>query len=408
MSVSLGYRIESEVQHGHLDSDDDGWVKHGPRIGIDARLLVERPTGIGRYIIELCRELDRLLPTARFYLYAPWPIAMPVTSERWIARIDPMAARLGRFRGSWLSKHLWFLLRIEKLCRADSLDVFWAQSPFVPRLGKEVRIVATQYDLQHRVNPETMRTLARWGQKLLEKRLSRADAVVSISRGTASRLHDLLGVETVSIVAPGLSELFSPRAEQCIRDCLQRYGLSRPYLFNLASWDPRKNLECLIKTFLGMKKDGLLPGYELALAGGNRGQIDHRLDGIIRGSRGIADVHALGYVPDEDLPALYAASEVFVFPSLYEGFGMPVMEARACGARVVATDLPELREAGDDTVIYIPPTEEGIRSGLLAALSTPPALPIAARSRTWRASAKTLAQVLVPASSNCSAGAAVA
>lgn len=380
----------------------------GPRIGIDGRVLVERPTGIGRYVIELCRELDRLLPTARFYLYAPWPIAMPVTSERWIARIDPMAARFGRFRGNWLSKHLWFLLRIEKLCRADSLDTFWAQSPFIPRLGKRVRIVATQYDLQHRVEPETMRTLARWGHNLLERRLSRADAVVSISRGTASRLRGLLGVETVAIVAPGLSEFFYSRTEQCVTARLQRYGLRRPYLFNVASWDPRKNLEPLVKTFIAMKADGLLPGHSLALAGGRRGQIDHRLGRIIRGSRAMEDVHVLGYVSDEDLPALYAGSEVFVFPSLYEGFGMPVMEARACGARVVATDLPELREAGDDTVIYIPPTEDGIRSGLFAALSAPPALPMAVGSRTWCASAETLAQVLVPASSNCSAGAAVA
>jgi glycosyltransferase involved in cell wall biosynthesis len=94
-----------------------------------------------------------------------------------------------------------------------------------------------------------------------------------------------------------------------------------------------------------------------------------------------------GYVPDELMPFLYAGADALVFPSLYEGFGMPVLEARTCGARVVTTDIPELREAGDEYVIYIKPTLEGIKAGILQAIACPNRLPQSAEAgRKQRAS----------------------
>jgi glycosyltransferase involved in cell wall biosynthesis len=99
-----------------------------------------------------------------------------------------------------------------------------------------------------------------------------------------------------------------------------------------------------------------------------------------------------GYVPDEMMPILYAGADALVFPSLYEGFGMPVLEARACGARVVTTDLPELREAGDEYVIYVEPTLEGVKTGILQAIGSPKPPP--AVGRTWKEPARILARAL--------------
>jgi glycosyltransferase involved in cell wall biosynthesis len=104
---------------------------------------------------------------------------------------------------------------------------------------------------------------------------------------------------------------------------------------------------------------------------------------------------ALGRVPDSDLAALYSGCDAFVFPSIYEGFGIPVLEARACGARVVATDTPEIREAGGDGTTYIAPTPEGLRSGILHVLSRPKRQTMATLCLpTWEESATTLARVL--------------
>jgi glycosyltransferase involved in cell wall biosynthesis len=99
-------------------------------------------------------------------------------------------------------------------------------------------------------------------------------------------------------------------------------------------------------------------------------------------------------VEQQDLPGLYTGAEVFAFPSLYEGYGMPVAEALACGTRVLATNIPALREAGGEHSLYVEPTVEGIAPGLLQSLESP--RPVAGRHsrRSWRESAAELADVL--------------
>jgi glycosyltransferase involved in cell wall biosynthesis len=177
-----------------------------------------------------------------------------------------------------------------------------------------------------------------------------------------------LGRVAEGVVVPGIGHEFRPAAREVVESCRKRYGLEAPYLLSVAAWEPRKNLALLTESFLDLKLQGHLPGHRLVLAGqeARRGMDDLR--SLLRRDGG-RDVVSLGYVPDADLPALYSGADALVLASSYEGFGMPVMEARACGTRVVATDIPELHEAGGDEATYVQPTRAGIREGILAALA---------------------------------------
>jgi len=114
-----------------------------------------------------------------------------------------------------------------------------------------------------------------------------------------------------------------------------------PYLLNTSRWDPKKNLSILLCAFLGMNREGLIPGYSLAPVGGPDGKDksnDH-LSRLVREGKS-AGMALLGPLPEDNLPALYSSCDAFVFPSSHEGFDPPVLEARACGTRVVAADYP--------------------------------------------------------------------
>jgi len=96
---------------------------------------------------------------------------------------------------------------------------------------------------------------------------------------------------------------------------------------------------------------------------------------------------------DCQLAAPYSGADVFVFPSKYEGFGMPVLEARACGTRIVTSDSPELREAGGDDAVYVKPTEQDLAEGILKAIGSPPPKPLASRDYSWAKGASTMVEV---------------
>lgn len=339
------------------------------RIGVDGRPFGAHRSGVGRYLFELCRALDGALPDASFFVYAPRPVELPGPEGRWTLRTDPSA--LGRL----LPRGLWLKGRTGALCAGDRLDAFLAGVTLLPALPAGVRAVSVVYDLNLYLVPETMDRATRWFHRAFFRRdLLRADGVVAISQGTAQRLERHVGRRADAVALPAVSPHFVPPGEEAVARCLRRLGLARPYLLSVATWEPRKNLELLLEVYLELRREGRIP-HALALAGG-RGWGDGRLRRRLR--RAAAEsVHPLGFVADADLPALYAGASAFLFPSRYEGFGMPVLEARACGTPVVATDLPELREAGGPGGIYVPATAEGLRAGILRALEdeAPPVAP---------------------------------
>ena len=356
------------------------------RVGIDGRRLGAHLKGIGRYVWELCKALDRILPAAQFFLYTPKPANLPAISSRWSIRVDDSPW------GRRLTNNAWLIARAGLMSRKDKLDAFWAGTGLLPLVGLRARGVLTVHDLVYKVAPKTMDTRALWSTRFFfQSSLARADAIVSNSIGTAERLEASFRCRVAAVVRPGLSEVFYPHSESRTRSVLEKFGVSRPYLLSVATWEPRKGLEGLIRAFLRMKSQGMIANYSLLLVG-DRGWKD---SSIIELARNSESVKSLGFVDDTSLAALYSGADAFVYPSTYEGFGMPVLEARACGARVVTSDIPELREAGGNDAIYVAPTEQGIFSGISHALETSAARPVNWRDWNWAKSASVLAQVLL-------------
>jgi glycosyltransferase involved in cell wall biosynthesis len=232
--------------------------------------------------------------------------------------------------------------------------------------------------------------------------LARANKVLTISEATASKLRSVYGCAAVAVVRPGVSNRFAPQPSDKVEDCLRKYGLKKPYLLAVGTREPRKNFALLVEVFLQMRTEGLLYAHMLVLAG-SKGWKDRRLRMCLERGESFG-VTSLNYVDQDDLAPLYAGADALICPSLYEGFGMPVLEARACGTQVVASDIPELREAGGYGTIYINPNSVGIRRGILAVTHRGGAAKTCIdRLSTWEEGAEVLAEALTGGTS-CDAG----
>jgi len=354
------------------------------RLGIDAAVLSKPLSGIGRYLFEICKRLDGLLPEARFVVYSPTPLAVTLPSDRWTVRVG--GAALARFG----STYLWLKLWVARMAAKDGVDIFWAPRTILPGPSSAFSTVSTVHDLNYRIFPASMPYATLWAHRFwFAADVRRADRVVTNSGGTRDRLRDLLNVQADAIAPPGISSAFAPQSAARVADRLSALGVGRPYFLAVGTLEPRKNLPALIEAFVSLKREGELAGYGLQIAGAGgwrRGQISSSL-----ASAAEAGVRWLGFVPDEDLAVLYTGAHALVFPSLYEGFGIPAAEALACGTRVVASDLPELREAAGPQGIYIQATVAGIRAGLLAAVRAEPVAPEAPRD--WMVPAQVMANL---------------
>ena len=200
-----------------------------------------------------------------------------------------------------------------------------------------------------------------WSNNFLHRRyvpatLRNVDQVITVSENSRADLHHFLGLDEarVSVVPNAAGTAYQPLQSDVAASVAQRYGLRPPYVLHVGTTQARKNIEGLLAAFEALS--ARLPGHQLALVGPDRLAHDSLRDRI--DARGLMDhVRIVGPVPEEDLPALYSGASLFAFPSLFEGFGLPVLEAMACGTPVVASNTTSLPEVAGSAAMLVDPRD---------------------------------------------------
>jgi len=326
-------------------------------IGIDGSVLRRPITGIGRYCINLFQQLDNRCRDVEFIVYSRQPVEMPALSDRWKLCIEPnqILSRLPRF--------VWTRYFLSRLTKRHELDLFWCTNTLIPCYLGTREILLTVYDLNYWYARETMNTAVKLSHKLyFEKDVKSATRILTISQGTARKISKHFGKEADMVIHPSVSPVFTKRPQNAVSRTLQKYGIRENYILSTGTLEPRKNIKTLIKAFRLLNSE--LRNHDLVVTGLKGWKFD------TGEFAGVEYLKFIGYVPDEELADLYSGAAVFVFPSIYEGYGIPVAEAIACGTRVIASDIEELREAGKGNAIYTKPTSSDIANNIMAVLQS--------------------------------------
>ena len=320
-------------------------------IGIDYTPAALQGAGIGRYTRGLVDAVLPLLGDDQVTLLFPreeTPFGRSDWPENVRTRNLPLPDRYQTI--------LWHRLRLPfyvELSTGD-LDIFHAPNFLLPPIRSAKKIL-TIHDLAFLVHPEyAYPDLQRFLANAVPRSIAAADHILADSEASkrdALRFFDLKP-ERITVVGAGVEPRFQAMDEAELVGIREKYGLNWPYVFSISTLEPRKNFDGLIRAFADARRKAAFP-HHLVIGGGKGWLYENIFEEVARQDAG-AYVHFLGFVDDKDLPGLYNLADLFAFPSHYEGFGIPVLEAMACGTAVLCTDTSSLPEITGNAAYLIP------------------------------------------------------
>ena len=344
------------------------------RIGIDITSAITQGAGIGRYTRELVSALVKGDSATEYTLFsAKRPTSRP--NSKPIPEAANVTFREAPLGERWLYR-IWYRLALPLSIQwfTGELDLFHSPDFVLPPVRGQIPTLLTVHDLSFLHFPDTFTpSLVAYLNKVVPRSVKRASHVLADSEATKSDLLQAYDVpaEKVTVLYSGVSNDFRPVSDKrLLRHVRQKYGIGeRSDVFSVSTLQPRKNYQMLIRAF---KMVAARRPHTLVIAGG-KGWLYEQIVDEIAHQELEGRVLLVGFAADEDLPALYSGASLFAYPSVYEGFGLPLLEAMACGVPVLnssASCLPEV--AGDATVQLSPHDQQAWSEAMVSLLEDSP------------------------------------
>jgi glycosyltransferase involved in cell wall biosynthesis len=337
-------------------------------IGINASFVRKASTGIGQVSWHFLVELSRMIEAGEcashtYVIYVEEELSKELRVKLSSKISVRVLASKWYHRDDLIRKVWWERWLVPQAVKQDGCDAFVSLYQSATILPKSVHHGMVVHDIIPKLFPEYLNNARkRWYQRLIERAIVRASILIAVSEHTKRDMVEHLGLsaERIIVERPAIDPLFAlPQSEGEIARVLTKYGLQHGFLYAGGGLEKRKNIEGLLRAYallVKQKSSAELPMLVIS------GRLLPQLAPLVTDAEKLvgeldllARVKLLGFVEQEDLPALYRSSVCFVFPSLYEGFGLPVLEAMTSGTPVITSKVSSLSEVGGEAVAYCDP-----------------------------------------------------
>ncbi len=322
------------------------------RVGINASKFFEVNTGVGRYTSNLCKHILETDGKNDYYLYSPGQMNITIKTDS--KRIH--FKKSGITRQNNTLRILWEQIGLPLYSMNDRLDLFHYTDHALSLLQRTRPVIITVHDIAYIKFPWLFNKSRQiYKQYIIDRSIRKADVIIVPSYSTKKDIVQYFGISDgkIRVIYHGVENRFCPIRN--VEEYRLKNNLPLKMILNVGTLEPRKNVVTLIRAFKKLRERGL-KDYNLVIAG-EKGWLYKQIFKEIRSGGVEQSILVLGVVRDEDLPMLYNCAEIFVYPSLYEGFGFPPLEAMACGIPVITSNTSSLPEVVGDAGIMVNPTD---------------------------------------------------
>ena len=347
------------------------------KIGFDGRYIFEEKGGVAglrQYSTRLLVAMAEVAPVNDYLLYLRQPVLSQTFAASPLSGSHCLQTRVAAGHTRKLPTALWFQTALPNALRHDQPDLLHCPDFLAPfwSFGRRIPTIITIHDLNVLRFPANFTTRTYWAWRLQAQIASRRAALIlTVSQASKHDIIKLLKVPAhkIRVTLEAADPNFEPSAPLEVVRIKKKYGLEQ-YIFWVGSLMPQKNLERLLRAFALLKKNDSLP-HKLVL-GGQRAWGSQQYHNLIKELSLEGQVLLAGFVPPADLAPLYSGADLFVFPSLYEGFGLPPLEAMACGTPVAVSNISSMPEVAGEAAVYFDPLDPtSIAAAMRRVLSNP-------------------------------------